>query len=188
MDAITLLKQDHKTVEGLFKKFEKTGEKAYAAQRELAEKIVKELSVHAAIEEQVFYPAIREAVPDTEDMVLESLEEHHIVKWVAAELDNMEPDEERFRAKMTVLIENVRHHVEEEEGELFPEVREALGRKILGEIGEQMEEAKKSAPTRPHPKAPDTPPANTVAGAASAVFDQAREAGREAVEAITPGQ
>lgn len=167
MDAITLLKQDHKTVEGLFKKFEKTGEKAYAAQRELAEKIVKELSVHAAIEEQVFYPAIREAVPDTEDMVLESLEEHHIVKWVAAELDNMEPDEERFRAKMTVLIENVRHHVEEEEAELFPQVRQAMGRKALGEIGAQLEDAKKLVPTYPQPEAPDTPPGNLQANSAS---------------------
>ncbi|MDQ3977971.1 MAG: hemerythrin domain-containing protein [Actinomycetota bacterium] len=69
MDAITLLKQDHKTVEGLFKKFEKTGPKAHKTRRDLAEKIIKELSVHAAIEEQVFYPAIREAVPETEDKV-----------------------------------------------------------------------------------------------------------------------
>jgi hemerythrin superfamily protein len=178
MDAITLLKQDHKTVEGLFKKFEKTGERAHVAQRELAEKIIKELSVHASIEEQVFYPAIREAVPDTEDTVLESLEEHHIVKWVASELDSMNPDQERFRAKMTVLIELVRHHVEEEEGELFPEVRKAMGRKALGQIGDAMEEAKKTAPTRPHPKAPDTPPGNLVAGVGAAVIDKARDAAR----------
>ena len=75
MDAITLLKQDHKTLEGLFKKFEKTGPNAHKTQRDLAQKIVKELSVHASIEEKVFYPAIREAVSDTEDHVLESLEE-----------------------------------------------------------------------------------------------------------------
>lgn len=117
MDAITLLKQDHKAVEALFKKFEKTGTAAHSAQRDLAEKIVRELSVHAAIEEQLFYPAIREAVPDTEDHVWESLEEHHVVKWVASEVDGMKPDEERFRAKVTVLIESVRHHVEEEETE-----------------------------------------------------------------------
>ena len=180
MDAITLLKQDHKTVEGLFKKFEKTGPKAHKTQRDLAEKIIKELSVHAAIEELVFYPAIREAVPDTEDHVLESLEEHHIVKWVAAELDSMQPDHERFRAKMTVLIENVRHHVEEEEGELFPQVRKAMGRKALGQIGEELEQAKKTAPTRPHPRASDTPPGNLIAGAA-AVVDKVRDKVRDKV-------
>jgi hemerythrin superfamily protein len=178
MDAITLLKQDHKTVEALFKKFEKTGKKAHATQRDVAEKIVSELSVHAAIEEMVFYPAIREAVPDAEDHVLESLEEHHIVKWVASELDGMAPDHERFRAKMTVLIENVRHHVEEEEKELFPQVREAMGRKALAEIGEALEAAKKTAPTRPHPKAPDTPPGNLVAGAGAKVVDAVRDKAR----------
>jgi hemerythrin superfamily protein len=185
MDAITLLKQDHKTVEGLFKKFEKTGENAHVAQRDLADKIVKELSVHAAIEEKVFYPAIREAVPDTEDMVLESLEEHLIVKWVAHELDSMKPDHERFRAKMTVLIENVRHHVEEEEKELFPQVRAALGRKRLGEIGEALEAAKGKAPTRPHPKAPDTPPGNVVAGVGAAVVDKVKDAARSKPKART---
>ena len=175
MDAITLLKHDHKTLEGLFKKFEKTGPNAHKTQRDLAQKIVKELSVHASIEEKVFYPAIREAVSDTEDHVLESLEEHHIVKLVASELDGMKPEHERFRAKMTVLIENVRHHVEEEEGELFPQVRQAMGRKALAEIGEALEQAKKTVATRPHPKAPDTPPGNLVAGAEAAVVDKVRD-------------
>ncbi len=173
MDGITLLKQDHKTVEKLFKQFEKA--KQPAEQRKVAEKVVKELSVHAAIEEMVFYPAIRDRVPETEDTVLESLEEHHIVKWVLSELEDMKPDHERFKAKMTVLIENVRHHVEEEESELFPQVRKAIGRKELGELGDAMEKAKKTAPTRPHPKAPDTPPRNLVAGTAAAVVDKARD-------------
>ncbi|MDQ6910315.1 MAG: hemerythrin domain-containing protein [Actinomycetota bacterium] len=163
MDAITLLKQDHKTVEGLFKKFEKAGDNAYKTKREIADKIVEELSVHAFIEEQVFYPAVREAVPDEEDMVLESLEEHHVVKWVLSEIDGMSPEAERFDAKVTVLIENVRHHVEEEETELFPEVRKALGRKKLAEIGDAMEKAKRTAPKRPQPRAPDTPSAKSLA-------------------------
>ncbi len=173
MDAITLLKQDHKTVEKLFKQFEKA--KRPAEQRKLAGQVVKELSVHAAIEEMLFYPAVRERVPETEDTVLESLEEHHIVKWVLSELDGMKPDHERFKAKMTVLIENVRHHVEEEEADLFPKVRKAVGRKELAELGDAMEKAKKRAPTRPHPKAPDTPPGNLVAGPAAGIVDKARE-------------
>ena len=178
MDGITLLKQDHKTVERLFKRFEKAGPNAHKAKREVVDRIIEELAVHAAIEEQVFYPAVREAVPDAEDTVLEGLEEHHIVKWTLSELDGMAPDHERFDAKVTVLIESVRHHVEEEEGEMFPQVRKALGRKRLGEIGEAMEKAKKTAPTRPHPRAPDTPPGNVVAGAAAGVVDKARTAGK----------
>lgn len=172
MDAITLLKQDHKTVERLFKEFEKA--KQPAQQRKLAKQVVEQLSVHAAIEEMVFYPAVRERVPQAEDTVLESLEEHHIVKWVLSELEDMKPDHERFKAKMTVLMENVRHHVEEEEQELFPEVRKVIGRKEMAELGAAMESAKKAAPTSPHPRAPDTPPANIAAGPAAGVMDKAK--------------
>ena len=176
MDAIALLRQDHREVERLFKQFEKAGPRAHKTRRTVVDKVIKELSVHAAIEEQVFYPAIREAVAETEDTVLESLEEHHIVKWTLSELDGMDPEAERFVPKMTVLMESVRHHVEEEEDELFPKVREALGRKQLAELGEAMDKAKKTAPTRPHPRAPDTPPGNLVAGAGAAVLDKARDA------------
>ena len=104
-------------------------------------------------------------MPDIEDHVLESLEEHHVIKWVASEVDGMKPDEGPFRAKVTVLIESMRHHVEEEETELFPQVRQALGRKALGELGSTMEQAKKFAPTRPHPRAPDTPRGHGTRGA-----------------------
>jgi hemerythrin superfamily protein len=157
VDAIVLLKNDHKTVEKLFKQFEKAGDEAYAEKRKLAEQMIEELSVHAFIEEQLFYPAARAAVPETEDHVLESLEEHHIVKWVLAELQGMDPKDERFDAKVTVLTENVRHHVEEEEQEWFPEVRKGMGRKALQELGERMEQAKKTAPRDPRPQAADVP-------------------------------
>ncbi|MBW3580500.1 MAG: hemerythrin domain-containing protein [Actinobacteria bacterium] len=164
MDAITLLKNDHKTLERLFKQFEKADKADDDDTKvEVVGRIIEELSVHASIEEQVFYPAVREQVPETEDTVLEGLEEHHIAKWTLSELEQLGPDDERFDAKVTVLIESVRHHVEEEESELFPEVRKALGRKRLGEIGESMEKAKETAPTRPRPQAPDTPPGNVSA-------------------------
>jgi hemerythrin-like domain-containing protein len=149
MDAITLLKDDHKTVEQLFKRFEKAGDRAVVEKRQLVDRIIEELSQHAAIEEQIFYPVARATVPDTEDMALESLEEHHIVKWLLSELEHLDPSDERFDAKVTVLIENVRHHVEEEEQEWFPQVRTALGRKQLGEIGERLEAAKPQAPSDP---------------------------------------
>jgi len=126
MDAITTLKDDHKAVEALFKRFEKAGDRAYSEKRAIVDRIVEELSKHAAIEEQLFYPVSRATVPDTEDIALESMEEHHVVKWLLSELEDMSTEHERFDAKVTVLIENVRHHVEEEENELFPKIRDAF--------------------------------------------------------------
>ncbi|HEX3394523.1 MAG TPA: hemerythrin domain-containing protein [Acidimicrobiales bacterium] len=169
MDAIALLRNDHRAVERLFKEFEKAGPKAHKTRRQVADRIVKELSVHAAIEEQLFYPAVRQAVPETDDDVLEGLEEHHIVKWTLSEVDGMDPEHERFVPKMTVLMESVRHHVTEEEGELFPTVRGAMTRKQLTELGDLMAQAKEIAPTGPHPKAPDTPPAGATKAVASTV-------------------
>ncbi len=172
MDAITLLKDDHKTVEQLFKQFEKVGDRAFVEKRRIVDRIIEELSVHAAIEEQFFYPATRATVPDTEEIALESLEEHYIVKWVLSELVDMDPSHERFDAKVTVLIENVRHHVEEEEGEYFPKVRKELSRSALTDLGDTMVEAKKSAPTKPHPRMPDEGPANLVTGTIAGVADR----------------
>lgn len=179
MDAITLLKQDHKTVEKLFKQFEKSGDGAIKTRRKIVDQIIEELSIHAAIEEQVFYPAVREEVEKVADTVLEGIEEHHIVKWTLSELENLPADHERFEAKVTVLMESVRHHVEEEEGEMFPEVRKALGRKRLGELGDQMESLKGVAPTRPHPKAPDEPPANLVANTGAGMVDRAKDGAKK---------
>src|ERR1700722_14609732 len=114
MDAIAMLKDDHRTVEALFTRFEKAGARPFARKRSLVDKMVEELSRHAAIEEEFFYPTTRAAVPGIDDLVLESIEEHHIVKWVLSELEKMDPRDEAFEAKVTVLIENVRHHVKEE--------------------------------------------------------------------------
>ena len=172
MDAITLLRHDHQTVQQLFKRFEKAGDTAYVEKRQIVDQIIEALSVHAAIEEQLFYPVARATVPATEDIALESLEEHHIVKWVLSELVDLDPRNERFDAKVTVLIENVRHHVEEEQNEFFPKVRNGLGRKELADLGEAMEKAKATAPTRPHPRAADTPPGNTIMGTIAGVVDR----------------
>ena len=172
MDAITLLKDDHQTVEQLFKRFEKAGDEAHVQKRQIVDRIIEELSVHAAIEEQLFYPVARATVNGTEDIALKSLEEHHIVKWLLSELTDMDPAHERFDAKVTVLIENVRHHVEEEENDFFPKVRKQLGRNELDDLGQALADAKKSAPTKPHPRMPDSGPANVVAGAITGVVDR----------------
>jgi hemerythrin superfamily protein len=172
MDALTLLKNDHKTIEDLFKKFEKAGDRAYVQKRQIAERVIEELSVHAAIEEQLLYPVIRATIPDADDDALEALEEHHVMKWLLYEIERTPAEDERYDAKMAVLMDVVRHHVEEEESDLFPQVREELGRKILGELGEEMELARQIAPTHPHPRSPDAPPGNLVMGAAAGVADR----------------
>jgi hemerythrin superfamily protein len=152
VDAITLLKNDHKTVKKLFREFERAHKKDEPGREKYAAQIVEELSIHAAIEEQIFYPAVRAEVPDLEDAILESLEEHHGVKWTCLELTMMDPSDERFDAKVTVLSEHVNHHVKEEEETWFPKVREKLGRARLAELGEQLERAKKTAPREPQPE------------------------------------
>jgi hemerythrin superfamily protein len=182
MDAIDLLQTDHRTVEQLFTRYEATTDQATKAREDLARNIIKELSIHAVIEEQVFYPAVRLTVPDEEDDVLEALEEHHVVKWTLSELEKLSPSDERFHPKVTVLIEAVRHHVEEEEGEMFPAVRDALSARELDDLGDRLDAAKRGAPTHPHPRAPDSPPGNMVAGAVSSVMDRARDLGRDAIE------
>lgn len=176
MDALDLLHADHERIEELFKKYEKTGPRALKTRQQLVERIVKELVIHAEIEEQVFYPAVREALPEHDGIVLESLEEHHLVEVTLAELEQLEPSHERFDAKVRVLMENVRHHVEEEESEMFPQVREALETDLRKQIGETMDEAKGRVPTRPHPSSPDEPPGNVLAGATAGILDAIRDA------------
>ena len=148
-DAITLLKEDHKVIRRLFTQFEKAGDDAEATKGKLAKQILEELTAHTYIENEVMYPETRKLLPDLEDDVLESYEEHHVADILCAEISMMSPSDERFDAKMTVLMENVRHHIEEEEDEWFPEVREGLGRKKLQEIGDRMVEMKKTAPRHP---------------------------------------
>lgn len=180
-DVITILKDDHRTVEELFQRFEATTDRAKATRRKLADRIITELSVHAAVEEQILYPVTRALDEEAHEQTLEALEEHHLVKLTLAELEKMDPADERFAAKVKVLAENVRHHVKEEEGTMFPQLREQLSRNDLREMGEALREAKRTAPTRPHPAAPDTPPGNIVVGLVSGVLDRLRDSARAVV-------
>ena len=148
-DAIVLLKDEHKQIKKAFNDFEKAGDKAYAQKGKIVDRIIELLTVHTYIENEVMYPEIRRLLPDLEDDVLESYEEHHVADVLVMELFAMKPDAERFDAKTTVLIESVTHHIEEEEEEWFPKVRATLGRKQLAELGERMLAAKEKAPRSP---------------------------------------
>ncbi len=148
-DAIVLLKNDHKEIKKLFNQFQKAGDGAEKTKGKLVDKIIELLTVHTYIENEVMYPRVREVLPDLEEDILESYEEHHVADVLVVELSMMKPDAERFDAKTTVLIENVLHHIEEEEQEWFPKVRQGMSRKQLQELGAEMEKARKKAPRRP---------------------------------------
>ncbi|SCG67841.1 hemerythrin domain-containing protein [Micromonospora inositola] len=153
-DAIVLLKEDHKEMRRLFREFQKAEDGPASRRQELVNQILEALTVHTYLENEVMYPEVRKLLPDLEDDILESYEEHHVADLLCAELAAMDASDERFVAKTTVLIENVEHHVEEEEQEWFPKVREALGRNQLQEIGQRMIDVRVNAPRTPDdPKA-----------------------------------
>ena len=147
-DAIVLLKADHKTVKGLFRQFERAGDDQ-GLKKQVVNQIIEELTVHTFLENTIMYPAVREALPDLESDVMESYEEHHVADVLCLELLDLAPGNEHFDAKTTVLIENVRHHIEEEEQDWFPKVRKGMDRKDLLELGARIESARPRRPTRP---------------------------------------
>lgn len=148
-DAIVILREDHQQLRRLFREFEQTGDDAEKTRGKLVDEILELLTVHTYLENECMYPRVRELLPDLEDDILESYEEHHVADVLCMELSTMSADDERFEAKTTVLIESVRHHMEEEEEEWFPKVREGLGRNQLQELGEELLELRERAPRRP---------------------------------------
>ena len=146
-DAIVLLKADHRDVAKLFTEFERSSTTP-ARKRTIVKRVIELLTVHTYLENEVMYPEVRRLVPDLEDDVLESYEEHHVADLLCAELAALDPKSERYFAKFTVLMENVRHHVEEEQ-DWFPQVRAELSRTQLREMGARMLELRPSAPTKP---------------------------------------
>jgi hemerythrin superfamily protein len=148
-DVIVLLKADHKDVKRLFRQFQQAGPDATAQKGKIVAAIIELLTVHTYLENELVYPEVRRLLPELEGDVLESYEEHHVADVLVAELAAMTPDAERFDAKTTVLIENVTHHMDEEENDWFPKVRAGLGRKQLQDLGAKMIELKKTAPTGP---------------------------------------
>ena len=141
MNAFQLLKEDHQKVSGLFSQIEPTTERAEKTRTELFAKLKEELDIHARIEETILYPAIKQAA-ETREIVLEGFEEHHVVKMLLKELESLPVDTEQWTAKMKVLKENVEHHVEEEEGEMFQKARQVLSEDEINSLGEQMGQLK----------------------------------------------
>jgi hemerythrin superfamily protein len=148
MNAIELLESQHREVESLFSKIEKA--RSTASKTKLFEQIADKLAVHAAIEEHHFYPAVKHK--RTEDILLESLEEHLAIKRVLADLLELEAGDETFDAKLEVLKEEVEHHVEEEESDLFPKVRTLIDQEQLEAIGQEMSDEQDELEERGDPR------------------------------------
>ena len=145
MDAITLLEQDHQKVKKLMGEIEKTTERGTKTREQLFNKLVQELTIHEKIEEQIFYPEVKEKATTKalEELVTESYEEHHFVDVVKAEIQNTPFEAEEWAAKFKVMMENIEHHAfEEEEGKMFPKVRRAFKKDELDDMGARMEELK----------------------------------------------
>ena len=134
MDALELLTADHNRVRGLFTRFKAAEGENDAQAARLAAKIFEELEIHTKIEEEVFYPAITKLSDEIHELVTEGVEEHHVVDTLMAEVKVLSPSEEQWAAKVKVLIENVEHHAEEEEEEMFPKIRSAMNDDARSEL------------------------------------------------------
>jgi hemerythrin-like domain-containing protein len=141
MDAVTLLKDDHDTLKKILNDLDSTTERGVKTREELFTRMRRELEVHEAIEEEIFYPALKEH-PRAKDLVLEAYEEHNVVDMVMAEIQDTPYDDETWGAKLTVMKENIEHHIEEEEGEMFPQARDVFERSELQELGDRMQARK----------------------------------------------
>ena len=145
MKATTLLKKDHDTVRDLFKQYEKAGDTAFQKKKSLFDEVRAELEIHSRIEEEIFYPAVRRIrEEEAKDTVREGLEEHAVVKTLLEQLSEMDPKDEQFDAKFKVMQENVEHHADEEEDEMFSEAKKNLSDEVLDELGARMEVRKES--------------------------------------------
>jgi hemerythrin superfamily protein len=173
MDAIELLEHDHRMVEQLLRDYEAA---ASSEQKQgVVDIVVRELSKHAALEELLFYPLVEKVLPDAKRQVDDQLRGHMTVKRLLARLDAGPLQDEEANELVDALRVEVHHHVEEEENGLMPQVRRAVDAQALEELGEVIDKAKQTAPTRPHPSAPDRPPSLALAAPVVAIYDRLRD-------------
>ncbi|MFL6660258.1 MAG: hemerythrin domain-containing protein [Massilia sp.] len=145
-DAISMLTQDHENVRALFEKYDQLSDRSRASKKKIATQICLELTKHSTVEEEIFYPAVRASADDAEDLVDEAIVEHASAKELIAQILSMAPDEDLYDAKVKVLWEQIEHHVEEEEEQMFPKAQEA--KLDLVALGEAIE-ARKAEVTLP---------------------------------------
>ncbi|KOV91362.1 MULTISPECIES: hemerythrin domain-containing protein [Streptomyces] len=173
MDALDVLMHDHRMVEQLFRDYEAAA--SDRQRRGVVELLVRELSKHAALEEMLLYPLARKVLPDGDREIDEHLSEHMGVKQTLLALDRLGEGDQRTGELVAELRREVSEHIQEEEGTLMPRLRDAVSQQELDRLGELIGQAKATAPTRPHPHAPDQPPALTLAAPLAAAYDRLRD-------------
>lgn len=173
LDAVELLKHDHRMVEQLFRDYRAAA--SDEQRRGVVELMVQELSKHAALEELMVYPLAKEVLPDERGEIDDHLAEHLDVKRTLTQLDRLSAGDQRTDELMAELEREITDHVREEEGDLLPKLRDILDQQALDELGQALEQAKHDAPTRPHPHAPNEPPALALAAPVAAIYDRLRD-------------
>ncbi|MCP3783508.1 hemerythrin domain-containing protein [Micromonospora sp. A3M-1-15] len=174
-DVVDVLMTDHREVEAIFVELE-SRQGTPEHRRQLADVVIAELVRHSVAEEAHVYPAARKALPDGDQLAEHEISEHADAERTMKELESLDPSEPRFDELLAKLTATIRHHVQDEENDLFPRLRAACAREELVELAGKVEAAKKSAPTRPHPAAPDHPPANKLLAPGTGLVDRMRDA------------
>lgn len=173
-NVIQELLVDHREVEGLFQEMGSQAADA-ATRRDLADRLTMELVRHSVAEEQHLYPAVRRYVDGGDDLADKEIADHSEVERLLKELEDCQPDDARFGMLIAELKSSVTAHVRDEEDRLFPLLAEACPAGTLNELGDKVRAAKKTAPTRPHPAAPDTPPLNKPLARGAGMVDRFRD-------------
>lgn len=178
-DMVAVLTRDHEEVKELFRQIEDAPDAQ--TQRKYADQVTAELVRHAVAEEMYLYPAAREVLPDGDELADREIEEHAEAEELLKLWERTDPADEEFVTIFREMSRSVLHHIEEEEGELFPKLQQHLSATQMEELGEKISRAKKLAPTRPHPSAPDRPPMDKVVGPPTGIVDRIRDkmSGRE---------
>jgi hemerythrin superfamily protein len=173
-DLIDAIIADHRVFESVFVELEMSGDPRL--RRDLVEHVIAELVRHSVAEEQYLYPTARKALPDGDEVADHEIEEHAEAEKVMKALDGTDVTDPKFDELLSELIADIRHHLDEEEGDLLPRLRNACDAEDLRELGKKFQQSKKMAPTRPHPSAPDRPPANKILGPGVGLIDRMRDA------------
>lgn len=174
-DLVQVIIQDHRNVERAFAELERgAGSPEY--RRQLADHVIADLVRHSVAEEQYMYPVAKDRVPDGQRLVAEEIQEHAEAEQLLKELEDVEPTDPKFDQLLGKVISDVRHHISEEEKTLLPKLQASCSPEELNDLGRKVLLAKQAAPTRPHPSAPDTPPANLVLDTGAGLIDKVRDA------------
>ncbi|WP_447002085.1 hemerythrin domain-containing protein [Saccharothrix isguenensis] len=174
-DLVRVITADHREVERLFRELE-SGQGTPEHRRALADHVITELVRHSVAEEQFMYPAARKVLPNGDEVADHEIEEHAEAERVMKELEGVEPTDPRFDELLIELMREIRHHIKDEEEDLLPELASRCSAEDLQELGRKVIAAKKVAPTRPHPAAPDRPPANLLLNPGTGLIDRLRDA------------